>query len=73
MAAYVRDQGIINERRMKEMEEQARANEAAALAATATVTTLESNNAPTLDSNVSTSAVSPGEISTKNQDQTLAT
>lgn len=37
MAAYVRDQATINERRMKEMEEQARANEAA-LAASAAAT-----------------------------------
>lgn len=29
MAAYIRDQAVINERRMKEMEDQARAQEAA--------------------------------------------
>lgn len=32
MAAYIRDQALINERRMKDMEEQARVNEAAAAA-----------------------------------------
>lgn len=40
MAAYIRDQAIINERRMKEMEDQARANEAA-LAASAAAATAE--------------------------------
>lgn len=35
MAAYIRDQAIINERRMKEMEDQARAQEAALAAAAA--------------------------------------
>lgn len=35
MAAYIRDQAIINERRMKEMEDQARANEAALAASAA--------------------------------------
>lgn len=73
MGAYVRDQGIINERRMKEMEEQARANEAAALATTATVPAPETNNAPTLDSNISTPAAISGEISSQNQSDTLAT
>lgn len=35
MSAYVHDQAIINERRMKEMEEQAKANEAALAASAA--------------------------------------
>lgn len=35
MAAYIRDQAVINDRRMKEMEEQARANEAALAASAA--------------------------------------
>lgn len=38
MSAYVRDQAIINERRMKEMEDQARANEASLAASAAAAT-----------------------------------
>lgn len=78
MGAYVRDQGIINERRMKEMEEQAKASEAASLAASlaaaaAAVPAPEPNIATSLESNISTAADSSGEISSQNQSQTLAT
>lgn len=45
MAAYIRDQAIINERRIKEMEQQARANEAA-LAASAAAATEAANTTP---------------------------
>lgn len=72
MNAYVHDQAIINERRMKEMEEQMKAHEAAALAASAAPTTIpamdaasvvDSNNAAPIGTTISQSstAVSPTE------------
>lgn len=63
MNAYIHDQAIINERRMKEMEEQVKANEAAlaasAAAATPTVDVLSSSsdiNLPTIESDSSSKA-----------------
>ncbi|XP_055312360.1 mitochondrial import inner membrane translocase subunit Tim10B [Sitodiplosis mosellana] len=64
MNAYVHDQAIINERRMKEMEEQMKANEAAALAASATATAVDSSISTPIETNINTSttAVSPTEV-----------
>lgn len=76
MNAYVHDQAIINERRMKEMEEQMKANEAAALAAAtaaaaaAPAATDSSNLTPTpIETSISTTDVSPAEL--QNQRQSL--
>lgn len=67
MNAYVHDQAIINERRMKEMEEQMKANEAAALAASAAPVTETANSLP-IETNISTepTAMSATEISKQN-------
>lgn len=46
MAAYIRDQAIINERRMKEMEDQARAQEAALAASAAAAAPLATEITP---------------------------
>lgn len=76
MNAYVHDQAIINERRMKEMEEQMKASEAAALAAAAAVTAAPAANdssnltpTPIETTSISTTDVSPVEI--QNQRQSL--
>lgn len=70
MNAYVHDQAIINERRMKEMEDQMKAQEAAALAASATPTTIpatditaivDSSNSAPIGTAISSTAVSPPE------------
>lgn len=84
MDSYVRDQSLINERRLKEMEEQVRANEAAlaAAAAAAAPPTVEANppggdiNLPTVEPETSSKAtiLKLGEDSgNQSQSQALAT
>lgn len=77
MTAYVHDQSIINERRMKEVEEQARvANEkamaAAAAAATSAIPATDSITSATAESNPNLNApiVQPAEV--QDQSQSLA-
>lgn len=83
MDSYVRDQSLINERRLKEMEEQVRANEAALAAAAATAVPIVEANPPGVDINLPTvepetsskaTILKLGEDSeTQSQSQTLAT
>lgn len=73
MAAYVHDQGIINERRMKEMEQQAKANEAAALAATSNIPTTVSSSSAPIESSITSSIPAVNLEETQNQSQHLAT
>lgn len=77
MTAYVNDQSIINERRMKEVEEQARvANEkamaAAAAAATSAIPATDSSTSAIAESNLNLNApiVQPAEV--QDQSQSLA-
>lgn len=57
MAAYVHDQAIINERRMKEMEQQVKANEAAPSVASNVPAIVSSSSTPVeLNTTTSTSA-----------------
>lgn len=77
MTAYVHDQSIINERRMKEVEEQARvANEkamaAAAAAATSAIPATDSSTLATAEShlNLNGPIVQPAEV--QGQSQSLA-
>lgn len=69
MNAYVHDQAIINERRMKEMEEQMKANEAAALAAASAVPATEPVSPTTIETNISTSASSTAVTPAENPNQ----
>lgn len=85
MSAYVHDQAIINERRMKEMEEQVKANEAAiaaSMAATDTTTAPDVLTAPSNDmnsiaddpnSNTKAPIFKMGDVSNQNQSQNLVT
>lgn len=79
MTAYVNDQSIINERRMKEVEEQARvANEkamaaaATAAAATSAIPATDSSTSAIAESNLNINApiVQPAEV--QDQSQSLA-
>lgn len=72
MAAYVHDQGIINQRRIKEMEDQMKANEATTVS---TPVTTETSSSITIESNGSstTPAINPSEIQNQSQSQTLVT
>lgn len=79
MAAYVHDQAIINERRMKEMEQQMKANEAAALsAATAAVASVppesipESSNAAAIEP-ITPIVMSSVEALNQNQSENVST
>ncbi|XP_031621186.1 mitochondrial import inner membrane translocase subunit Tim10B [Contarinia nasturtii] len=72
MTNYVHYQGIINERRVKEMEEQMKANEAAALAASNVPTTDASTLTPN-DMDISSSISAVNSEETQSQSQNLAT
>lgn len=72
MAAYVHDQGIINERRMKEMENQMKANEATSVSAPVTAETNNSSSITIESSSSSTTpAMNPSGIQNQSQSQTL--
>lgn len=77
MSAYVHDQSIINERRMKEMEDQARAANEAALAAqiaastTPATETLSSSTTPESNLGLSSSTTQPLVVVQGQQDQTV--
>lgn len=79
MSAYVHDQAIINERRMKEMEEQVKANEAALAAsavslAPAPAPAIDASNATFVEPNSTSNApiLQLEEVQNQSQSQTLA-
>lgn len=80
MTSYVQDQAIINERRMKEMEEQMKANETALAASAVTTAPVENhpsnidiNSTNVLDINAKTPILKLENAPNQNHSNTLAT